>query len=427
MVHRLNLEQQVMLVEKSSPAAKNRFIKYNGTLNKMPTSLQEALFPPKNHVFRGVLARGSIEPFIPKTTKHDESIHDFVARRFGVHVADNLISALVHGIYAGDSRVLSVKSCFPFLWEAEQKYGSVVAGLLVGALSKPVPETYSPAVSPQAIEFIQKVKKSSIYAFKDGLQTLTDAIAQDLQQNHPNVSLLLNTPVTQIEMASHNTLKVSTATNQTFETSRVISCLPSLRLAPLLPKSSSLPPLLSHNPAVTVAVVNLAYNDPNILPVSGFGYLTPRTQGGNTIGVIFDSEAIPGQGDSPGTTRITCMMGGHRFKELFPTPDSFSEEKCLQLAVESVQQDLGITRAPDSFTVSLHKECITQYRVGHSERMKKMHAGLRDEFEGRLAVCGMSYLGVGVNDCVLSAREVVERVVGSGEGGQGVVTGLERV
>ncbi|KAJ3074726.1 oxygen-dependent protoporphyrinogen oxidase [Podochytrium sp. JEL0797] len=272
-----------MLVDKSSPAAKNRFIKYNGALNKMPTSLQEALFPPKNHVFRGVLARGAIEPFIPKTTKHDESIHDFVARRFA-----------------------------------------------------------------------------------------------------------------------------------------------SIRLAPLLPESSSLPALLSHNPAVTVAVVNLAYNDPNILPVSGFGYLTPRTQGGNTIGVIFDSEAIPGQGNSPGTTRITCMMGGHRFKELFPTPDSFSEEKCLQLAVESVRQDLGMTREPDSFTVSLHKECITQYKVGHSERMKGMHTGLRDEFGGRLAVCGMSYLGVGVNDCVLSARKVVERVVAS-EGGEGVVTGLERV
>jgi len=39
---------------------------------------------------------------------------------------------MVHGIYAADSRNLSVRSAFPFLWEAEKRRGSVVGALFRG-------------------------------------------------------------------------------------------------------------------------------------------------------------------------------------------------------------------------------------------------------------------------------------------------------
>ncbi|ORY31491.1 Protoporphyrinogen oxidase, partial [Rhizoclosmatium globosum] len=419
LVFALGLKDQVIAVPKNSPAAKNRFIKYNGNINKMPSSLQEALFPPTGHVFRGVMARGALEPFIKRTKADDESIHDFVSRRFGRHVADNMISALVHGIYAGDSRNLSVKSCFKFLWEAEQKYGSVVLGLLAEAFKKPVPDVYSHTTSPEGIEFIQKTKSASVYAFKNGLQTLTDAIIADLTKNHPNVSILQNTRATHINLTPSNTVKVTTSTNEIFESSTVISALDSLTLQTLLPKTSSLPALLSKNPSVDVAVVNLAYKPPTTLPVSGFGYLVPRTQTSDVIGVIFDSSAIPGQGSDPSLTRITCMMGGHRFKEVFAS--GYSNDLALEKAKKAIRDDLGIAVDPDAFKVSLHRQCITQYTVGHSKRMQEMHGLLQKEFDGKLSVVGNSWFGVGVNDCVLGARETVERILK----GDKAVTGLE--
>ncbi|KAI8617817.1 hypothetical protein BC830DRAFT_1045533, partial [Chytriomyces sp. MP71] len=419
LVHRLGLEKEVVAVPKSSPAARNRFIKFNGKLDKMPTSLTEALFPPSDHVFRGVLARGALEPFVSRSGLRDESIHDFVSRRFGKHVAENMISALVHGIYAGDSRVLSVKSCFSVLWEAEQKHGSVVRSLVSAAFDK-TPEKFPTDISPESLAFIKRIKACSVYAFKNGLQTFTDAIRLDLEKNHPQIQIVSNAKATKLENTP-NGIQVTTDSGSSISASHVISSLPSHALSPLLPVSSAIPPILNQTPFVDVAVVNLLFNDPNLLSIEGFGYLVPRTQKSSVIGVIFDSVAVPGQDARP-ATRLTCMMGGHRFKEVFP--DGFSETQCLALAREALRDDLGVRGDPVATRVSLQRQCIPQYTVGHAARMHGVHEALLGEFGGNLSVVGSSYLGVGVNDCVLSSKNVVQRLEeGAWDAG---VTGLEK-
>lgn len=98
-----------MTKSKTHPSARNRFILFNGELNKLPSSLFALLFnaPP---VMKGVLTSIFKEPLVERnTTLKDESIHSFISRRLGVHVAENLVSAMVHGIYAGDIKKLSIK------------------------------------------------------------------------------------------------------------------------------------------------------------------------------------------------------------------------------------------------------------------------------------------------------------------------------
>ena len=56
------------------------------------------------------------------------------------------------------------------------------------------------------------------------------------------------------------------------------------------------------------------------------------------------------------------------------------------------------------------------------ERMRELNRVLRDDLQGRLSLVGPSYSGVGVNDCVRSAREAAYRVA-KGNG----ATGLERL
>lgn len=53
--------------------------------------------------------------------------------------------------------------------------------------------------------------------------------------------------------------------------------------------------------------------------------------------------------------------------------------------------------------------------------MKQAHQDIKDVFKGKLSVAGNSYTGVGMNDCVRSARDVV---VGIKKGES--PTGLER-
>lgn len=179
---------------------------------------------------------------------------------------------------------------------------------------------------------------------------------------------------------------------------------------------------------MTVAVVNLAYSSSDrLLPVvEGFGYLIPRSVSKdhnphNALGVIFDSDAMPSLDDSKelGVTKLSVLLGGHYWSHPREVP---SKEDLLKHARKLVQDHLGIDAEPIASSVKVQRSCIPQYRPGHLSRMKELHADLKERFEGRLAVVGSSYNGVGVNDCVKSAREAVERM--ANEGG---ATGLESI
>jgi hypothetical protein len=66
----------------------------------------------------------------------DESVEAFFSRRFSPGVAQRLIDPLVSGIYAGDTRKLSVESTFPSLAALERQHGSVLIGTMKEAMKK---------------------------------------------------------------------------------------------------------------------------------------------------------------------------------------------------------------------------------------------------------------------------------------------------
>lgn len=159
-------------------------------------------------------------------------------------------------------------------------------------------------------------------------------------------------------------------------------------------------------PSVSVMVVNLFYSNPSILPVHGFGYLIPRSipfvqNPERALGVVFDSDATIGQDDIPGT-KVTVMLGGHWWDDWGAFPDELEGAK---MAKAVLRRHLGINAEPDATRVSLQQNCIPQYTVGHRDRLEQ-GSRLLENFKGRLRVAGNSYTGVGLNDCVRSAREV---------------------
>lgn len=168
-------------------------------------------------------------------------------------------------------------------------------------------------------------------------------------------------------------------------------------------------------------VVNLYYSDPHLLPERGFGYLIPRSipfeqNPECALGVVFDSDAVQGQ-DTASGTKVTVMLGGHWWDAFSSYPD---EEEGVNMARAVLHRHLKITDRPAVTRVNLQRECIPQYTVGHEKRMREAHSDLLKGFKGKLAVAGNSYTGVGLNDCVRAARDVV---VGLKRGD--VVTGLE--
>jgi oxygen-dependent protoporphyrinogen oxidase len=120
-------------------------------------------------------------------------------------------------------------------------------------------------------------------------------------------------------------------------------------------------------------------------------------------------------------TKITVMLGGHWYNSLDQVPD---EEMALRHAKSVVKRHLGITMEPAAFLVSQQMDCIPQYTVGHTSRLKSAHDELLRRFGGRLKVAGSSYAGVGLNDCVVAGMEVAGYAAGEESNWKGK-TGLE--
>ncbi|CAO3630811.1 unnamed protein product [Cunninghamella blakesleeana] len=462
MIKELGLDNQVISVPKSHPSAKKRYIEYKREINQLPSGPKDLLFDHPQ-VMDSVIGSILAEPFQPskvysndKNGDDDESIYSFIERRFNQHVALNLVGAITHGIYAGDCKELSIQSTFPFLAAYEKKYGSVIKGLIDNdtiQLDSQQELQLAKQCQSKYPSWQKELQGASVIGLLPGLEALPKALYHYLDQQ-PNVEILLNQKVTQLSLSSNekNKKKITIKTNHhdqpEFETNHLISTLPSKSLHSLLPDL----PHLNDNPAVNVAVVNLAYPkerlQPYIKEYDGFGFLTPHRDNPYPIkvpgllGVIFDTNSMGIQDQDNGLIRMTCMIGGSDWDLAFGNeklPSTLSSH-AFQLAKKAITSYFNLPHAhdekeknqdiiePSYYQVNLLNECLPQYLVGHPKRMLHLHHFMQQHYGHQLSVTGASYLGVSVGDCVKNSRLLIDNLVSRGTlGDQSMfVTGLEK-
>lgn len=237
----LQLIQELKL-EIITSAPQKRYLYSNGRLRSLGSFIP-SLIP---YLLR--------EPFISSSTADDESIYDFAARRFSPKIAETFFDPLTLGIYGGDIRKLSVRSCFPALFNWERTKGSVLRGL-----------------------FSSPKKAKGLFTLPGGMQTLI----HELQKQLP-IDIVLNCKV---ETIRQNEV---IAGGKTWQADRIFSALP-------LPF-----------PSKSLWIVNLAYEG-DILPKKGYGYLVPTKEKESLLGAIFDSSIFPQQ-NIGNETRLTAML-----------------------------------------------------------------------------------------------------------------------
>ena len=137
-------------------------------------------------------------PVVPEA---DESVDAFLTRRFGESFARVFGSALIHGIYAADSRELSVRAAFPSLWDAETRgNGSVLLGMFRGGGTKDE-GVY------ELGDMVDRMKGVSVLSFKEGIEALPRALEKHLAAKE-NVEILKGTAVSSLRMTEDEQIEV---------------------------------------------------------------------------------------------------------------------------------------------------------------------------------------------------------------------------
>lgn len=400
MISELGLESEVLPVPGDHPASRHRFLYSAGALHKLPSGLG-GLFRPVPPFSRALLWSGLRDLLAPAGKDPDESVHAFARRRFGREVADIAVDSLCRGVFAGDCRQLSVRSCFPALFHAERRRRSVLLGLALGGGQERGAES---GLSRRA-----RAERWSQWSLRRGMETLPEALAAFLRPR--GVELRCHAPLRSLRRRHDGRWQLTLA-DGTVTADHVISALPAAALAEALPaEAEPLAQELRQIPTVAVAVVNLQYEGVT-LPVTGFGHLVPSSEDDSLLGIVYDSVAFPQHdGAGPASVRLTVMLGGAWFTRAFGDPAAVAPATLLQRAQAAAREQLGLAVAPARSIVRVQQACIPQYTLGHWQRTERISRFLAEQ-QLPLSLVGASYAGVSVNDCIASAKAAVGQLLG---------------
>lgn len=365
----------------ASSVSKQRFILQKGRIVEIPSSFISLL---RNYKFYPHVFSCLKEVFKNhERLQRDESIDQFFCRHFGKEFAQELIDPLVTGIYGGDSKHLSIASCFPLLKTLEEKSGSLIKGFL-----------NSKKVESPKDSYLKEYSLFPLISFRGGMGVLTDALREQLE-----AKILLSQKVKAIDFKKGRVLVQLPSFS--LEADHVFITLGPQACQELLPKAcQTLKSTLQKVATVPMVTVNVVYHHlPFQLP--GFGYLIPSQEREDILGVTFDSCIFPENNQREKELRLTVMMGGARHSHLL----NLSLQNLQGLAIKSLQRHLGFVRDPDFTDVHVTKEAIPQFFVGYEETKKK----ILQEVEQHLpfaTLTGQYMSGVGVNDCIDYAKNI---------------------
>ena len=362
----------------ASAVSARRFVVRGGRLVVLPTSAGAFLTTPL--FTAGAKLRLFAEPFIGRATAgSEESVAEFVRRRLGPEFLDYAIEPFVAGIYAGDPNRLSLAAAFPRLHALEQRYGSLIGGAIRGARERR--------------RSAEKGKNAaSSFSFRDGMQTLTDALAGALP------GLECSARATRLAREANGSFRLDVQTSggtTTRHAGTIVLAVPAYAAAELVqamaPRASE---SLAAIPYAPVAVVISAYRRSEVAhPLDGFGFLAPAVERPAVLGSLFSSSMFEHRADAD-TVLFTSFLGGWRDPAMAAAPD----DALLESTRRELERLAGAHGEPVFTEIIRWPRAIPQYTLGHLQRIAALEQA-EHEFAG-LHFCANYRGGVSIGDCI---------------------------
>lgn len=377
----------------TDPAHRRTYVKRGGRLHELPEGIT-GLVPSrvKSLLTTGVLSplgrlRAGLEALVPaRRSGAEESIAQFVIRRFGRDAYDWLVEPLLSGIYAGDGAQLSLAATFPQLMSLERDHGGILRAMMRRQAGAEQPGGPSGFVTPAG-----------------GLAELIKAVILRL----PEEAVRCGVAVSAVgRRDSRYCLHLDDGT--TIAAGSLLLTTPAFASAELVRGlDADLARELEGIPFVSTATVSLAFRS-SALPrqLDGYGYVSPRAEGGPVVACTWTSNKFPERVPAGGVL-IRFFIGRAGYENVVDQPVGM----LVDLARAELGHLFGVTAAPVFTRVFRWRKSMPQYVVGHPARLERITRLLAGH--PGLLLAGASYRGVGIPDCISSGWAAAETVLGA--------------
>jgi oxygen-dependent protoporphyrinogen oxidase len=390
MFDEIGIREHVVVAPPRAP----RFVLVNGALQKVPMS------PPAflGSGLVGVGAKLALLRDVVGTSvapERDESIGDFVRRKFSAEMLDRLVGPFVSGVYAGDPEKLSLRSAFPMLYEAEKRKGSVIRGMLSNAEKK---------------KLDQPRQRPTLLSFYGGMQAVTDALAarlDDRLQRNASVTSVTRDASTSVS-AFQVTVRTTGGNEHVIVADDVVVATPTSVAAALLRGiDAGIADGLAEIEYAPIAVVSLGYSKSEVgNSLEGFGFLIPRSAGVRTLGTVWNSSLFPNRAPD-GQALLTSFIGG----ATDPLAVKLPPDELAAIVHKELSAILRIRSKPTFSNVSIYTRALPQYNLGHGARLAAIEQARQNH--PNLWLAGNYLRGPAIGACVEQslavAREIISR------------------
>jgi len=365
LIHDLGIEDELCKADPGAP----RYVLRQGKLRKIPMSPQAIL--TTSLLSPGTRWKVVSEPF--KRTRppnDDESVADFVRRKFGHEILEYLVSPFVSGVYAGDPEKLSLRAAFPSLEQWEREYGSILRG-----------QMKSRAASGSTTA---RKGPSPLCSFRRGLNTLMQALSASLGENAQTAACASAMSRSgNLGDAGYEIRVARGGREETIVARAVVLATPAYAASRLVGSvAPSLANILSGIAYASLAVVGTGYHKRQAgAPLDGFGVLIPRSEKHRTLGIVWNSSLFAGRAPESQMV-VTSFVGGATDPEIVTKP----EEEIAAIVQDDHAKILGITGSPIAAAVWKHEKALPQYNLGHSHAVEAIR-------EAERAVPGLYFAG----------------------------------
>jgi len=367
----------------------------DGVMLVVPTRLAPFALSPLISL-RGKVRMGLDLLIPPRRENGDESLADFIRRRLGQEALDKIAGPLMAGIHVADPERLSLQATFPRFIALEQKYGSLIRGMLAQKARRRA-QGSNGAGQPLPL----------FMTLRGGLRELVEALVARLEGE-----LLTGTRVVGLKWDSEARsgegapYHLRLADGGTLRADAVVLATPTYVAADLLePLHPTLATELRAIRYLSTATVSLGFRRAEFEhPLDGFGFVVSAREQSPLLACTWTSTKFNGRAPDEHVL-VRGFVGGPRHEEAVGLPD----EALIELVRDELRRVMGVHARPVVARIYRWPQANPQYDVGHLERVNRIEA-LAADLPG-LYLTGSAYRGVGLPDCIAQGQATAEALI----------------